>query len=303
MRARTTGVERRGRRRGVALVTALMVVSVATVAAVALATHLQIDIRRTSNLVDADQAMLYALGAEGWAVHVLARDRSEGNVDSLGDDWATLLPTFDVEGGTVGAWVEDLQGRFNLNALAADGSASTAAVERLRWLLEAQELDSGLADSIVDWIDADLDVFLPDGAEDDEYLNYEQPYRAGNAPMWSPSELRMVKGMTQEAFEKLIPFVTTLPGATPVNVNTAPKTVLIALMEGLTVWDGRNKTSVRVTRDQAASVADALRQQPITSLTGLINTVTSASPGTYERRSLASMRLPGALVEDFTFTL
>ncbi len=227
------------RRRGVALVTALMVVSVATVAAVALATRLQIDIRRTSNLVDADQAMLYALGAEGWAVHVLARDRSERNVDSLGEDWATLLPTFDVEGGTVGAWVEDLQGRFNLNTLVADGSASKPAVERLRWLLEAQELDSGLADSIVDWIDADLDVFLPDGAEDDEYLNYEQPYRAGNALMWSPSELRMVKGMTQEAFEKLIPFVATLPVATAVNVNTAPAGVLVTVAEGVTETDAQ----------------------------------------------------------------
>ena len=63
-------------------------------------------------------------------------------MDSLGEDWATQLPTFVVEGGSVGAWIEDLQGRFNLNALVADGSASTAAVERLRWLLEAQELDS-----------------------------------------------------------------------------------------------------------------------------------------------------------------
>ena len=220
--------------RGVALVTALMVVAVATVAGVAFATRLQIDIRRTNNLLDADQATLYALGAEGWALHILARDGSEGNVDNLGEDWATLLPTFTVEGGTVGAWIEDLQGRFNLNSLVADGSVSKPAVERLRWLLESLELDTGLVDGIVDWIDGDLDVYLPDGAEDDEYLNYERPYRTGNAPMWSPSELRMVNGMTPEAYDQLRPFVTTLPAATRINVNTAPARVLITVADGLT---------------------------------------------------------------------
>ncbi|MDJ0862431.1 MAG: type II secretion system minor pseudopilin GspK [Gammaproteobacteria bacterium] len=236
---------RRTSQRGVALVTALMVVSVATVAAVALATRLQIDINRTSNLLDADQATLYALGAEGWALHVLAQDRSEGNVDSLGEQWATLLPPFAVEGGTVSAWVEDLQGRFNLNSLVADGSVNKPAVERMRWLLESLELDTGLADSVVDWIDADLDVYLPDGAEDDEYLNYERPYRPGNGLMWSPSELRLVKGMSREGFEKLIPLVTTLPIATPVNVNTAPARVLMTVAEGMTESDAESIVSDR----------------------------------------------------------
>ena len=238
-------MNRRARQPGVALVTALMVVSVATVAAVAFATRLQIDIRRTNNLLDADQATLYALSAEGWAMHVLARDRSEGDVDNLGEDWATLLPTFPVEGGTVGAWIEDLQGRFNLNSLVADGSASEPRVEQLRWLLEALELETGLSDSIVDWLDADLDVHHPDGAEDDEYLNYERPYRVGNAPMSSPSELRMVKGMTPEAYEKLFPFVTALPVPTPVNVNTAPARVLMTVAEGITESDAEAIVSDR----------------------------------------------------------
>ena len=43
------------RQRGVALVTALLVVSLATVAAVAMATRFQIDLRRTGNLLNGEQ--------------------------------------------------------------------------------------------------------------------------------------------------------------------------------------------------------------------------------------------------------
>ena len=231
--------------RGVALVTALMVVSVATVAAVAFATRLQVDIRRTSNVLDGDQAMLYALGAEAWAAQILARDRAEANVDHLGEDWATLPPPFSVEGGAVGARIEDLQARLNLNNLVAEGDAAEAASKELGRLLETLELDTGLADAIADWSDSDLDVRLPDGAEDDEYLTYDPPYRTGNVPMWSPSELRLVKGVTPETFDKLAAFVTALPETTPINVNTAGATVLTAVAEGITEGDAESIVSDR----------------------------------------------------------
>ena len=46
------------RQRGVALITALLVVALATVAAVAMATRQQLDIRRTGNLLHGEQAYL-----------------------------------------------------------------------------------------------------------------------------------------------------------------------------------------------------------------------------------------------------
>ena len=52
---------------GVALVTALLVVALATVAAVAMATRLHVDVRRTANLVHGEQSYAYALAAESWA--------------------------------------------------------------------------------------------------------------------------------------------------------------------------------------------------------------------------------------------
>jgi len=59
-----TGAGATARQRGVALVTALLVVSLATVAAVAMATRLHVDVRRTGNLLHGEQAYAYAVAAK-----------------------------------------------------------------------------------------------------------------------------------------------------------------------------------------------------------------------------------------------
>jgi general secretion pathway protein K len=232
--------------RGVALVTALLVVSVVTVAAVAMATRQHIDVRRTGNLIHGEQAYDYALAAESWARVVLRRDVEDSDYDSLAEDWATALPPIAVEGGLVDGAVEDMQGRFNLNNLAntqnqgegegagADQGADFAYYKRM---LDILGLEAALADTLVDWIDADINVRFPNGAEDEYYLLLERPYRTANRSLVSVSELRLVKGYDQRAIELLLPHVTALPAETSINVNTATPIVLQALNSGLSESD------------------------------------------------------------------
>lgn len=232
----------RNRQRGVALVTALLVVSLATVAAVAMATRLQVDMRRTGNLLNGEQAYAYAVAAESWAYVILRRDRKESEYDALGEDWATALPPIAVEGGFVNGRIEDLQGRFNINNLVEDEGEPTDAesavnAEELAYfkrLLEVLELEPALAPALVDWIDADINTRFPDGAEDETYLLADPPYRAANRPLVSISELRLVKGFTPEVMAVLAPHVTALPVAeTLININTATAAVLRALHKEL----------------------------------------------------------------------
>jgi hypothetical protein len=125
------------RQRGVALITALLVVSLVTVIAVAMATRQHIDVRLTGNLVHGEQAYAYALAAESWARVILRRDDIQSDHDSLDEDWATALPPIAVEGGQVSGKIEDLQGRFNINNLVMpDGKVSEADVAYFRRLLE-----------------------------------------------------------------------------------------------------------------------------------------------------------------------
>jgi len=226
------------RQSGVALVTALLVVSLAVVAAVAMATRQHVDVRRTGNLLHGEQAYAYALAAESWAKVILRRDAAESIYDSLAEDWATALPPIAVEGGLVNGRIVDLQGRFNVNNLIETGNnPSVTDLDYFKRLLTNLDLDAELAPALLDWIDSDFNVTYPGGAEDEVYLLLELPYRAANRPLVSISELRLVNGFTPEVIAALAPHLTALPERTTINANTATPAVLQALHADLTSAD------------------------------------------------------------------
>jgi len=198
-----------------------------------MAVRQQIDIRRTTNTLELDQALLYVEGVEAWAGLILKRDLKDGDTDSLDEAWATPVPPIPVDGGQLAGSMEDMQARFNLNSLVKDGKVNNLAFERFQRLLSALELPVELADAVVDWLDADDDVRMG-GAEQVEYLSLQPPYRASNGLMASPSELLLVKGMRPEIYAKLLPYVSVLPEAASLNVSTTQKRELImCLADGI----------------------------------------------------------------------
>jgi general secretion pathway protein K len=239
----------RYRQHGVALITALLVVALAVVAATAMATRLQVDVRRTANLLHGEQSYAYATAAESWAQVILRKDVQESNIDALDEDWSTALPPIAVEGGVVTGHITDLQGQFNVNSLLAqNGTPNQVNIEYFKRLLEVLGLDPALAPALLDWIDEDINATFPGGAEDDAYLLMDPPYRAANRRLTDISELRLVQGFTAEVVALLSPQVTALPADTAINVNTAAPTVLQALHADLTpddvqtLLDARTKT-------------------------------------------------------------
>lgn len=228
-----------GRRQaGVALITALLVVALATTAAVLMARQLHIDLRRTANFLHGEQAWAYALAAESWAQVVLEQDAGNNTTDSALDDWATALPPIAVEGGLVDGEVYDLQGRFNVNNLVdAQGEISQAAIDFYKRLLDRLKLGDELAVVLGDWLDEDITATFPGGVEDETYLLLDPPYRAANRLMTDISELRLLQGYTPDVIEALAPHVTALPQATPININTATPVVLLAFDNKLTEAD------------------------------------------------------------------
>lgn len=248
---------------GVALITALLVVALATVAAVAMAARQQLDVRRTANLLDGDQAYAYALAVESWGRVALARDAGENQVDRLDESWAQRLSPIAVPGGQVDGFVSDLQGRFNLNNLLDTSGLqpSEPDVEYFKRLLRALELDEQLAGAVLDWVDPDFQVrFDADGAEDEYYLSTTTPYRAANRNFQSISELRLVKGVTAEIWNTLAPYVCALPARTLLNVNTAQAPLLQALAAEFTASDAEQLITARGDSGYD-SVADFLQQE------------------------------------------
>ncbi len=221
-----------------ALITSVLVVALVTVLAVNMISRQQLEIRRTSNILNTETAYMYALGIESWGIGILLRDRDNNQIDTLGDDWAMVIPPIDVDGGQVVGRIEDMQSRFNLNNLLTKGDDGTEKVSTpdyniFQRLLTALELDQTIADKVIDWIDKNSNVY-EDGAEDYDYLGADPAYRTANTKIASISELRLINGIDSETYDMLSPYITALPGRTPININTAPATVIQALGDNIT---------------------------------------------------------------------
>ncbi len=218
---------------GIALITALLVLTIAVVLAASLAHESALSLRRTENLLHQGQGQAYLQGAEDWVRQIVARDGRE--VDHLGEPWATPLPPIPVEGGEIVGRLSDLQGRLNLNALLAeDGSIDPLMRQRLACVLRRagiEQTDAAL-DALADWQDADGDVRSL-GAEDGVYQALPRPYRAGNQPLLTSGELALVQGFAPAIVPRLRPLVAALPANASVNINTAPLEVLTCLGEGV----------------------------------------------------------------------
>jgi len=231
-------MKRRITNRGVALITAMLITALASMVAANLAWDNALDVRRTMVLLNHEQAVQVALGAESWVIGILHQDLEDSETDHLGEIWAIALPGLPIDGGEVTGTIEDLQGRFNVNNLIDDnGEVVPESLERFRRLLIALELDPRFAGIAADWIDSNIEAAFPDGAEDPIYTGIIPPYRSANQSLTSASEFAALEGMARESFNILLPHITALPGRTNININTATGPVLQSLDENLSAAD------------------------------------------------------------------
>lgn len=239
--------------RGVALITALLVVALATLAAVALTSRQSMDVRRTSNVLESEQAYLYSLGIETVAKALLKKYTEEGEKY---DDPAFLQTpySFPVENGMVNGYLVDMEARFNINNL-LNAEGKPDEIQRLRFERLIRQVSDNLGGSVepeslsaavLDWLDADQETRFPGGAEDGEYSG--EGYRVANRLMANISELYLIKGFTPELLEGrpandeeeeervagLLEFVAALPDSgTTININTASEELLTILSSRL----------------------------------------------------------------------
>lgn len=219
------------RERGAALLSVLLLVAMMAVIAALMLDRLNLATRLAANGQAMTQARLYAASAETLAmarIKALVETSQERTVDRsglLGRDFPLPLPR-----GTVMARVDDAGNCFNLNSL-VEADVQGALRLRLVGLGQMRALMKGLvipeaeaaiiSDSVADWIDSD-NAPAPNGAEDDSYQGRAVPYRTAGRLISDVSEIRAVRGMTPQFYERLRPWLCALPGAdlSPINVNT-----------------------------------------------------------------------------------
>lgn len=219
--------------KGFALVVTLLVTALLVALVVEFITEVYVDTTGRQSFVDGQRASLLAeSGVDGAKQLLQVTLATQSDFTSLRDQWASPIDIPD-ESGNLRVTIEEESGKLNLNYVAGL-SAHGEAVNRLFGVLKLPAND--LLDSLADWIDSD-DLPKPGGGESAHYLARKPAYRPSNAHLLTLDELAMVKGFDGKTFASVSPFVTVYADYTDaafVNINTAPKAVLMALADEMT---------------------------------------------------------------------
>jgi len=222
----------RGDERGIALLVTLLIL----VLVVALAHEVfRIGARSAQTGAYGRDSIRCALLAEAGTAAAriaLRQDARDNQYDTLDEIWSRATLPFELGDGEILVAIEDEERKIDLNRLMlANGNApDDRRLEVFQRLLDTLEIDRAVADAVVDWLDND-DTPRAGGAESSYYLGLPHPYQAKNDLFDTIGELRLVRGVTSEVFAKLLPFVT-VSSSGRVNINTAPKEVLMSLSAG-----------------------------------------------------------------------
>ena len=213
--------------RGVAIVTAMLVTTLAlmVVAGLFLAQQLQVQGIENQRLMMQRRWLLH--GALDWSRLILREDAKSSYVDDLGEIWARPLPptrmdqflpsgTHDpaLSDATLAGEISDAQSRLDINALASGGVTDPLQVQAFERLLMSRHIDTGLAAAIAEHV-ASLQR---------QPMNQSTPTLA----MERPQDLLVIPGIGYEAVNVLRDHIAFLPRRSPLNLNTAKAEVLAA---------------------------------------------------------------------------
>ena len=238
MSPRRTHAPAPGRQAGVALLTAMLTVTLVATLAAAAAWQQWRDVAMEAAERARVQAGWILVGAQDWSRLVLREDlRAGGTTDHLAEPWAVplqeaRLSTFlaaennvaqdastDMNDAFLSGQISDLQARLNLANLVKDGELQNADFRRLSRLFERLGLSPQELSRLVEGV---RQAQAPAGRDSD------------NAPLQPPTPTLLGwLGIAPATVAALAPHVIWLPERTPVNLNTAGPDVLSAVLDGL----------------------------------------------------------------------
>ncbi|RJG04908.1 general secretion pathway protein GspK [Noviherbaspirillum cavernae] len=245
------------RQRGVAVVTALLLTTLAITIVASLFWQQQVQVRSIENQRLQLQKQWILRGALDWSRLILREDARHSKVDHLGEPWAVTLAetrldqyvenagsSGDVPDAALSGSITDAQARLNLTNLCQGGKINPTEVEAFARLLTTLKQNPALAQATANLMASaqartatgDSTATAPSavGQSSPQPLNILQV-----------DDLLAVPGFTPEALARIRDFIVVLPKATPVNVNTAPAEVLAARIDTLSLSEATALVAAR----------------------------------------------------------
>lgn len=211
---------------GMALVTVLLLVAVATAALAIMMAGEDAALQRATRMGDAARARAITQAGELSAIAALRRDK-DSESDNPTEQWANIADRGSpIPGGRFQLVVVDAQGKFDLNPLARNDAQTRL---RLATMAGALRLPPGSADRIAARL-------------------------AGRGPIVDLAELADT-GLKPGDIARLATMTTALPLPSPVNLNAAPEPLLAVLTESPVAARGliaRRARSGRIIADDLA---------------------------------------------------
>ena len=224
--------------RGIALLVVMFVIATLSVLVLEFMQSTRINLYIAGNIADGMKAFYLSQSGVNVAAGALLNDVQDNDNDHLFEDWSQALPAMPGGEGWVTVEIADESSKLNLNKLVRkSGLPDTVRQEVLRKVLLDLELDPELINPIIDWVDTDEEA--QNGGVEDASYGYNaglDPYPSKNGPFLSINELTLVKGITDEIYQKIKPYVT-IYGNDKMNLNTVDETILKAYMFVLTGED------------------------------------------------------------------
>lgn len=179
------------RQRGVALISVLLVMSLALLIIGGVLRSHRLLLQSSGQQLQQMHLRQLAVGGEAWGLSLLQAQQQ--NSDLIPDQ----APGFDIEDAQIHVDIEDLSGRFNLNALLSPGQIDQVTLNRWARLLSELQLPPLQLDQV--------------------------------GVLRELSQLRLLAGVDGERLRRLEPWVALLPTDAVLNINTASALILRTL--------------------------------------------------------------------------
>jgi general secretion pathway protein K len=188
----------KGHQRGIALISVLLVLSLALLITSGLLRSHHLSLQSSGQQLQQIHLRQLASGGETWALMLLrdALQDAKKPVERV-QGWTDMAPDFEVEDAQILIDIDDLAGRFNLNALLRQGQVDQVTLNRWARLLELLDLPPVQLSQV--------------------------------GPLREFSQLRLLPGIDARLLQRLEPWVALLPTDVALNINSAPALVLRTL--------------------------------------------------------------------------
>ncbi|PKA69793.1 MULTISPECIES: general secretion pathway protein GspK [Pseudomonas] len=224
----------KSRQQGVALITVLLVMSLALLLVGSLLRSHRLAVQSSAQQLHQLQLRQLGLSGETLARQYLQNPQWRASKTiQLGQEWGQRRSAFDIDGGRVHIHIEDLAGRFNINQLLKAGQVDQITLGRWSRLLQALNLNA-----------PDLSALRPPD---------------GPGLLSDVSGLRLLPGVDAHWLARIKPWIAVLPKEATLNVNTASATVL-ATLEGMTIDSAQALVAQRP--DEGYSSVQSFTQAP-----------------------------------------